>query len=82
MDIKRKIKEQGFSISQVAEALGVSQPSLSQQIAKGDSLSLSRLKEIASIIGTTATDLLEEDTANSFRCPHCGKTIYFGSEKK
>ena len=49
MDIKKAIKESGFTISKVAEKLGIAQPSLTAQLING-TMSLSRAKEIADII--------------------------------
>lgn len=77
MDIKKAIKESGFTISKVAEKLGIAQPSLTAQLING-TMSLSRAKEIADIIGVSLSELVsdeEESRKSTLTCPHCGKPI-------
>lgn len=78
MDIKKAIKESGFTISKVAEKLGIAQPSLTAQLING-TMSLSRAKEIADIIGVSLSELVadenEQQGGASIVCPHCGKPI-------
>lgn len=66
MDIKRKIKECGFTISQVAALMtakdgskGISQPTLSSLIAGGNP-TYNKLCEIARIIGVPVTELVSD----------------------
>ena len=84
MNIQKVIREHGFTIQQVAErmvnskdgSIGVSQGSLST-ILNGNP-TLSKLQEIASIIGVPVSELVrEEDEQRStlITCPHCGKEI-------
>lgn len=83
MDIKQKIKTQGFTISEVASkmpngngGLGISQPSLSA-IINGNP-TVNKLKDIADIIGLTLSELVAEDDdsySQTLACPHCGKRI-------
>ncbi|MGN1172519.1 MAG: helix-turn-helix domain-containing protein [Muribaculaceae bacterium] len=95
MDIKRRIKEAGFTISSVAAkmpcgngAVGMTQQSLSAIISGNPTIS--KLNDIAEIIGIPLSELVADDaqipelsngvslkSANSFDCPHCGKTIKF-----
>lgn len=79
MSIKEQIQKRGFTISQVAALMtnkngekGMSQSSLSQ-IINGNP-SLDKLKEIASILGISVSELLKEDNEStfSFTCPKCG----------
>lgn len=77
MDIKKAIKESGFTISKVAEKLGIAQPSLTAQLING-TMSLSRAKEIADIIGVSLSELVadkNDQQGASIVCPHCGKPI-------
>lgn len=77
MDIKKAIKESGFTISKVAERLGIAQPSLTAQLING-TMSLSRAKEIADIIGVSLSELVADENDQqgaSLICPHCGKPI-------
>ena len=82
MDIKQKIKMQGFTISEVASkmpngngGLGISQPSLSA-IINGNP-TVNKLEDIADIIGLTLSELVSEDDGMNMiaACPHCGKPI-------
>lgn len=87
MNIRQRIKEQGFTLEQVAakmrksrgsakDEIGVSQPTLSA-IINGNP-TLDRLQEIASIIGLSVSDLLKDDAEKAhITCPYCGKDIAF-----
>ncbi len=77
MDVKKAIKEKGFTISKVAELLGIAQPSLTAQLKNG-TMSLIRAKEIANIIGVSLSELVadvNDQPGASLVCPHCGKPI-------
>jgi transcriptional regulator with XRE-family HTH domain len=83
MDIKKAIKESGFTISKVAERLGIAQPSLTAQLING-TMSLSRAKEIADIIGVSLSELVADENDQqgaSLICPHCGKPITLHIDK-
>ncbi len=82
MSIKEQIQKRGFTISQVAALMtnkngekGMSQSSLSQ-IINGNP-SLDKLKEIASILGISVSELLREDGEEMFHftCPKCGARL-------
>lgn len=84
MDIKKTIKESGFTISKVAERLGITQPSLTAQLING-TMSLSRAKEIADIIGVSLSELVADENdqqGTSLICPHCGKPIALHVDKQ
>lgn len=84
MDIKKTIKESGFTISKVAERLGIAQPSLTAQLING-TMSLSRAKEIADIIGVSLSELVADENdqqGTSLICPHCGKPIALHVDKQ
>lgn len=83
MDIKKAIKESGFTISKVAERLGIAQPSLTAQLING-TMSLTRAKEIADIIGVSLSELVADENDQqgaSLICPHCGKPITLHIDK-
>ena len=83
MDIKKAIIESGFTISKVAEKLGIAQPSLTAQLING-TMSLSRAKEIADIIGVSLSELVADENEQqgaSLICPHCGKPITLHIDK-
>ena len=80
MNIIEQIQKRGFTVSQVAALMtnkkgekGITQSSLSQ-IINGNP-SLDKLKEIASIIGVTVSDLLRDEDDNTFVCPNCGAKL-------
>ena len=80
MDIKKVIKERGWTLEKLAAEMtnkqgvkGRSQPTVSQ-IINGNP-SLDKLKEIASIIGVTVSDLLRDEDDNTFVCPNCGAKL-------
>ena len=83
MDIKKAIKESGFTISKVAERLGIAHSSLTAQLITG-TMSISRAKEIADIIGVSLSELVADENDQqgiSFVCPHCGKPITLHIDK-
>ena len=79
MDLKKRIKDLGFTTSMLAEKLGVSQPAISQAI--NGNPSLSRLQDIAAAMNVTLSELLSEDSTTThadnttIRCPYCGKSL-------
>lgn len=80
MNIKEKIQKKGFTVSQVATLMtnkngekGITQSSLSQ-IINGNP-SLDKLKEIASIIGISVSELLQDEADNIIICPNCGAKL-------
>ena len=82
MNIQKKIKDYGFTIAEVAEkmknsrgGIGISQGSLSTALNANPTIS--RLQEIADIIGCPLTDLLADadTTTITLSCPHCGQPI-------
>lgn len=76
MDLKKAIKDKGFTIGGVATALGITQSALSQQI-NNDTISLARSADIAKIIGVSLSELVaEEGEVLHLVCPHCGKPLH------
>lgn len=90
MDIKRVIKESGWTLERLAAEMtnkngqkGISQPSVSQ-IVNGNP-TLDKLQEIARIIGVPVSELVREEAkedANAITCPHCGGKIHFDGEPR
>ena len=58
-DIKKKIKECGFTTQQIAEKLNISQQAVSQAI--NGNPTLSRLQDIADAIGITVSELVSDE---------------------
>lgn len=57
-DIKKKVKELGFTTQQIADKLNISQQAVSQAI--NGNPTLSRLEEIAGAIGITVSELVSD----------------------
>lgn len=85
MNIKKRIKEQGFTLADVAAKmkkpngeLGLPQSALSQLIINGNP-SFLKMQEIADIIGISVSQLVADDdkavNSSTTICPHCGKPI-------
>lgn len=80
MNIKRVIKEKGWTIERLASEMsnknggkGITQPSMSQLI--NGNPTLDKLIEISKIIGVSLSELVGEDNETTIRCPHCGEKI-------
>lgn len=58
-DIKKKIKECGFTTQQIAEKLNISQQAVSQAI--NGNPTLSRLQDIADAIGISVSELVSDE---------------------
>lgn len=76
IDLKKNIKAHGWTISRLAEAIKITQPSLSKQLSEGTP-SLIRLQEIANAIGISVSELVNEEQASSSGvvCPKCGARL-------
>ena len=81
MDLKKKIKDKGFTLSYIASkmrkkdengdyVIGISQPTLSDMIKNP---TLARMEEIASIMGISLAELISDDV--QVTCPHCGNKL-------
>ena len=85
MDIKKVIKNKGWSMERLAAEMtnrdgskGVTQQSVSQ-ILNGNP-TIDKLKEIASIIGISVSELVADESDQSRHeviCPHCGGKVEF-----
>lgn len=76
-DIKKKIRECGFTTQKIAEKLNISQQAVSQAI--NGNPSLSRLEQIAEVIGITVSELVADNPASHIepqqKCPYCGHDL-------
>ena len=88
MNIKKVISSHGWTLERLASEMtgrdgkkGISQPSVSSLV--NGNPTLDSLKEIASIIGISVSELVADEkeitTANAV-CPHCGKEIHIKIE--
>jgi DNA-binding XRE family transcriptional regulator len=81
VDIKATIKQNGMTLQQVAEVLGMSRQGLYFHIQQGDKVSLEILIKIAEVLGCSVQDFFyneNEETGINIKCPHCGKKITIG----
>lgn len=81
MNIKKHIKNKGFTISKVAELMEVSQPALSKMLDGNPTIN--KLQEIADIIGVSLSELVSDESEKQtfITCPHCGERIKLSVEK-
>ncbi len=76
--IKEVIKEQGLTITELAEKMGINRVNLSNMV--NGNPTVETLNKIADALGVSVTELFEQpkhDTAQ-LTCPHCGKSIEIG----
>lgn len=81
MDIKNIAKEKGYTMTRIADELGINRVTLAQSL--NGNPTLHRLQEIANVLGCSVGDFFRDETVEStnvsntlsLTCPHCGKTI-------
>lgn len=86
MNIKKVIKDKGWTLERLAAEMtnkdgdkGVSQATVSQ-ILNGNP-TLDKLKEIASIIGVSVSELVSDGEPKTvIKCPRCGEDIIIKAE--
>ena len=76
--IKEVIKEKGFSISDIAEKMGITQPALSS-IINGNPTA-EKLEQIASILNISASEFFDQPATDIINCPYCGGKIKVSKE--
>ena len=69
--IKELCKLSGITITQLAERVGMMQPSLSR-IIKGGNTTTSTLEMIADALSVPMSELFEQPTKDTINCPNCG----------
>lgn len=70
MDIKKIIKDRGYTINQVADMMGKNRVTLFQTISRNPTVET--LQKIADTIGCRDGDFFR-DEIDTFTCPNCGK---------
>ena len=75
-DIKKKIKEYGWTLEKVGKEIGVTKSGMTQVVSGNPTLKT--LEAIAGVLGIPVSELLRDDTAptTGLVCPHCGKPIH------
>ena len=72
--IKMAIREHGFTLSEVAEKIGIARQNFGQRLS---SPTLELILQIADVTGVSLNELVGYTDRNEtpFTCPHCGKRI-------
>ena len=81
MDIKNIAKEKGYTMTRIADELGINRVTLAQSL--NGNPTLHRLQEIANVLGCSVGDFFRDETVQSqgvsntlsLTCPHCHKSI-------
>lgn len=73
MNIKKVIKEKGFTIEQVANSMGITRVTLSQTLGRNPTVDT--LQRIANVIGCKVGDFFADELDNSIICPNCGAKL-------
>ena len=81
MDIKKIAKEKGYTMSRIADELGINRVTLAQSL--NGNPTLHRLQEIANVLGCSVVDFFRDETVETpgdsntlpLTCPHCHKSI-------
>jgi len=79
MRIKEVIKENGLTVAEVAQKMGVVSPALSRVINGNPTVEM--LERVAKAIGVPASSLLDNPCTGNFTCPACGADIKLTAEK-
>ena len=82
MDIKKVIKERGYTIEDVAKKMGISRVTLSQNMSRNPTVGT--LERIANAINCNVSEFFtdERDVPNTIICPHCGEKIVLEAKKR
>lgn len=87
MDVKRVIKERGFTLTQVSELTGIHVKTLPAMISPNRNVTVNTLRKVAEAIGCSITDFFADEAQPSstptisdgavpiITCPHCGHQV-------
>ena len=83
VDIKKKIKEHGWTLEKVGNELNVKKSTMTKYVSASGNPTLKTLSAIAGVLGISVSELLRDgdSPAAEFTCPHCGKPIHVKLEK-
>lgn len=76
MDVKGVIKKHGFTMDKVAQELGITRVTLSQNLSRNPTVNT--LQKIADVIGCKVGDFFydeRENESNIILCPKCGAKL-------
>lgn len=75
MDVKSVIRKKGYTFEQVAEKMGITRITLTQNLGRNPTINT--LQRVADAIGCKVGDFFvddvsEDEGSNTFVCPKCG----------
>lgn len=70
MEVKKRIKEKGWRIGELANALGITYVTLSQTLSTGANPRLSTLRRIADVIGCKVGDFFLDELDELEKIPY------------
>lgn len=80
MDVKTIVKQHGFTLKDVAEKMGISRVTLTQNLQRNPTVNT--LQRIADVIGCRVGDFFRDELADELcehspglTCPHCGAKL-------
>ena len=82
--IKEVIKEKGYTITSLADKLGIARESLSRMLVSPSYPTLEKIANALDVpmwqLFATPNELHVQSNAASITCPHCGKPITIKAE--
>ena len=73
--IKELCKEKGITLNQLAEKIGISQPSISGIATGKQKPAFDTLEKMADALEVTPADLFAPQPTNTITCPKCGTVL-------
>ena len=82
-DIKKKIKQHGWTLEKVGLELGATKSTMTKYVSASGNPTLKTWTAIAGVLGISVSERLRDDDsrATELSCPHCGKPIHVKLEK-
>ena len=78
--IKELCKLKGITLNQLAETIGISQPSISGIATGKQKPSFDTLEKLGAALGVPVSELFAAPKEGVITCPHCGKSITIKAE--
>lgn len=73
--IKELCKEKGITLNQLAEKIGISQPSISGIATGKQKPAFDTLEKMADALEVTPAELFAPQPTNTITCPKCGTVL-------
>ena len=73
--IKELCKEKGITLNQLAEKIGISQPSISGIATGKQKPPFDTLEQMAATLEVTPAELFAPQPTNTITCPKCGTVL-------